>query len=131
MRALLLILLVVLTSCSEPNVTEQIKSHAKRGDGVWLCDVDTTSGAVRYRAKQMVTTNTVATQFSPGALLPASGPATEPGTRYGDEAFVFLSRRSGSSRVSAQFILILHGGQTGDGMSREAVVRIIQEEQKR
>ena len=59
------------------------------------------------------------------------GPAVEPGTRYGDEALVFLSFRSGASSISADFVLILNDGKAGDGLTRETLIQLIQEEQKR
>jgi len=114
-------------------MTQQLRSQAKGSDVVWLCDVDTTGTGqrVRYRSKQLIATNTAGSQFKAGELLPVNGPAIEPGHAYGDEALVFLSSRSGPSRVSANFILIFRDGRTGDGMSRDAAIRIVQEEQRK
>jgi hypothetical protein len=113
MRRILLLLVLLFTSCSEPNIIQQLKSEARRSDVVWLCDVDTTGSAVRYRSKRMIVTNIAGSQSKVGDLLPASGPAIEPGTKHGEEALVFLSSQSGPLRVSANFILVFHNGRTG------------------
>jgi hypothetical protein len=131
MKRIFPLVLLALTSCSEPSMTQQVKTQARQSDSVWLCDVDTTAGAVGYRSKQVVTTNVTGMQFAAGQLLPVSGPSIEPGTRYGDEALVFLSSRSGAPPVAANYILVFHDGKTGDGMSREAVIRLVQEEHRR
>jgi len=131
MQRIFVLLVLALISCSEQSIPQQVKAEAKRSDAVWLCDVDTTGSAVRYRSKRILTMKVTAIQFAVGQILPVSGPAIQSGTRYGDEALVFLSARQGTSRVAANFILALHDARTRDGMSREAVIRLIQEGQKR
>ena len=128
--SLIAVALVFLTSCSEPTTVQQVQSYTKRSDVIWLCDVDTASATVRFRAKQPLKTNGAIPQFTPGQLLSVSGPPVQPGHQYGDEALVFLSRSRGS-RLSADFILALHDGRTGDGTTRDAILKLIHDQQGR
>jgi hypothetical protein len=97
---------------------------------VWLCDVETASGTVRYRAKQAIKTNPALTQFAPGQILPVNGPPVEPGHKYGDEALLFFSQGR-NSRLSANFILIVHHGRTGDGTPLGTIFQIIRDHESK
>ena len=89
-----------------------------------LCDIDTTGPSVRFRGKQLLKTDNAIPQFTPGQLLPPTGPSVQPGHRYGDEALVFFSRSRGSNLLD-NFVLIFHDGKTHDGATREAVLKLI------
>jgi len=95
-----------------------------------LCDIDVSGSTVRYKAKQPIKTNATSVQFTNGQILPVSGPAIEASTQYGNEAFIFLEGPTPTRPVSAGFILTVHDGVAGEGMSREEVIKVIKETQK-
>ncbi|MBA4148556.1 MAG: hypothetical protein H0X66_10620 [Verrucomicrobia bacterium] len=131
MHRLIPLLGLLLASCTDPSLIQQVPSQAARSDAVWLCDIDVSGPTVRYKAKQAIKTNATSVQFTQGQIVPVSGPATEAGTQYGDEAFIFLARPTSTRPVSADFILIVHDGVAGEGMSREEVIKTIQETQNK
>jgi hypothetical protein len=131
MFRILPLFLLLVASCSEQSTLEQVRQQAAHSDVVWLCDADTNGPAVRFRTKQSLMTNATIGKFTSGQFLPVSGPEVESGTRYGEEAVVFFSSHSATSRISTDFILLFHGGKTGDGTSRDAVIDLIQEEHGR
>jgi hypothetical protein len=116
---------LAMISCSKSSISQQIHSQASQCDSVWLCEVDTSTSIVGYRTKYLVKNNVNGMQYTTGQLLPVEGPTIEPHTLYGDEALVFLTSRSIDNKVVAKFILTLHDGKTGDGMSREEVINLV------
>ena len=125
------LLLLLLASCSKSSPLELVRNEAAHSVAVWLCDVDTNSPAVRYRAKQSLMTNVVTGGFISGQFVPVSGPAIQSGEQYGDEAVIFFSTQPSTSRVSAPLILALYNGEIPDGLSRDAVIKLVKGERVR
>ena len=134
-RAILFLLLALIPSCSDWDTPTEVKNQAAHSDSVVLCSVDVACSSVRFRVEQTIKTNDLApSQFAEGQILPVSGPRIEQGTSYGDEAMVFLSSRPAGSGVSANFILVLHNGKTGnkaDSLSRDDLIKLVKETQKK
>jgi hypothetical protein len=126
-RLLVTFVTLLFAGCSEPSLVEELPAQAARSDAVWLCDVDASGPKVRYKAKQALKTSASSIQFTNGQVLPVTGPTIQPGTKFGDEAFIFLSRPASSRPVSADFVMHIYDGVATEGMSRDEVIRTIQE----
>jgi len=129
MHRIFTFLTLLLAGCSELPSPQQLPLEAARSDSVWLCDVDVSGARVRYKTKEPLKGNASSIPFLRGQILPVSGPPIEPGHKYGDEAIIFLAKPTPRRQVAADLAIIISNGVTGQGMSRDEVIRIIRETQ--